>query len=159
MAFSEFFFASFFHIKLFTFFTMLINFFWSNFIINHNVFKKVYIHSKFSNSLKLSAIETRPPRLGEDYELAGGNFVRHYQFEGWSFMLCTLITTNAPSGQTACYFIPSGTLLPQGLALIYTHKMRLRFPSGIQKGWYFVIVPTNRMTLANYRDAIRDLDW
>ncbi|CAG8687867.1 16083_t:CDS:2 [Rhizophagus irregularis] len=58
-----------------------------------------------------------------------------------------------------CYFIPQGTSLPEGLALFYTHKMKLRFPSDVQGALHFVIAPTISMTKENYEQLIRNLDW
>ena len=61
--------------------------------------------------------------------------------------------------EITCYFLPEGTSLLEGLALFYTHKMRLRFPSGEQTALHFVIAPTMRMKKENYEQAIRSLNW
>ncbi|CAB4482663.1 unnamed protein product [Rhizophagus irregularis] len=60
---------------------------------------------------------------------------------------------------TPCYFLPRGTSLPEGLALFYTHKMKLRFPPDFQGALHFVIAPTIPMTNENYEQLIRNLDW
>ncbi|CAG8632630.1 11468_t:CDS:1, partial [Paraglomus brasilianum] len=49
--------------------------------------------------------------------------------------------------------------LSEGLALFYTHKMKLRFPEGIQTGLHFVIAPTRCMTKEDYEQAVKDLSW
>ncbi|CAI2191819.1 7794_t:CDS:2, partial [Funneliformis geosporum] len=49
--------------------------------------------------------------------------------------------------QYSYYFLPEGTTLSEGLALIYTHKMILRFLSGIQAGWCKRL-PNERAVLA-----------
>jgi len=63
--------------------------------------------------------------------------------------------------EVPCYFLPEETFLSEGLALFYTHKIKLRFPEGIQTGLHFVIIiaPTRRMTKEDYEQAIKDLSW
>src|SRR5436305_671690 len=61
--------------------------------------------------------------------------------------------------EISCYFLPEGASLSEGLALFYTHNMKLRFPSGEQTGLHFVIAPTMRMTKENYEQSIRSLNW
>ncbi|POG57927.1 hypothetical protein GLOIN_2v1886220 [Rhizophagus irregularis DAOM 181602=DAOM 197198] len=101
-----------------------------------------------------------------DYELVDGNFVRHYIHDDINPIGVSCFTPlgepphkNPISDQIDCYFLPKDTLLPQGLAIIFTHKTRLRFPTCCQKGWHFCIVPTMQMTLAEYGDAIKNLNW
>src|SRR6266540_5062527 len=48
------------------------------------------------------------------------------------------------------YFLPEGICFSEGLALFYTHNMKLQFPSGEQIGLYFIIAPIMRMTKENY---------
>ena len=61
--------------------------------------------------------------------------------------------------EVPCYFLPEETFLSEGLALFYTHKMKLRFPEGIQTGLHFVIAPTRCMTKEDYEQAVKDLSW
>ncbi|RIA82590.1 hypothetical protein C1645_835142 [Glomus cerebriforme] len=62
-----------------------------------------------------------------------------------------------------CYFIAENTDNHEGLVLIYTHKMKLRYPSNTrvahQNAYHFIIAPTERMKLDDYTQAIRDLEW
>ncbi|CAG8470207.1 5707_t:CDS:2 [Diversispora eburnea] len=59
-----------------------------------------------------------------------------------------------------CYFLPERTPLAEGLALVYTHLMKLRFPSSLQRGLHFVIAPTVRMTKEkNYAHVVKGMDW
>src|SRR4051812_17833712 len=70
-----------------------------------------------------------------------------------------LLNEKLSKEQYSCYFLPEGTSLFEGLALIYTHKMKLRFPSGIQTGLHFVIAPTKHMKKEIYEQATKDLGW
>ncbi|CAG8558751.1 5972_t:CDS:2 [Ambispora leptoticha] len=68
-------------------------------------------------------------------------------------------TTELSEPEIPCYFLPENMDLPEGLALFYTHKMKLRFPSNTQTGLHFVIAPTIRMTKNNYVQAVKNLNW
>ncbi|CAB4467002.1 uncharacterized protein OCT59_014126 [Rhizophagus irregularis] len=61
--------------------------------------------------------------------------------------------------ESPCYFLSPGTVLPDGLAIVYTKKMKTRFPSDLQHLWHFNIFPTRSMTLHEYSNMIKNLDW
>ncbi|RIA87175.1 hypothetical protein C1645_740305 [Glomus cerebriforme] len=68
----------------------------------------------------------------------------------------SIISKKAP-----CYFLPVRMLLPDGLALVFTHEIVLRYPKhnkkDIRKAWHFAIVPTKLMTKDEYMDAVKEL--
>ncbi|GBB83938.1 hypothetical protein RclHR1_01060002 [Rhizophagus clarus] len=66
---------------------------------------------------------------------------------------------NHSKKEIPCYFLPEGVSLSEGLALFYTHKMKLRFPSGEQTALHFVIAPTMRMTKEDYEQSVKSLNW
>ncbi|GBC10456.1 hypothetical protein RclHR1_09640007 [Rhizophagus clarus] len=100
----------------------------------------------------MGPIGTQPPQLDTAFVKAK-----------WTIHFLSTIRTplhNTPlSKKTDCYVIPKGTYLSSGLVLVYTNIMKLQFPFGIQDVWHFVIVPTERMTLIDYTNLKKDLDW
>ncbi|RIA97932.1 hypothetical protein C1645_732057 [Glomus cerebriforme] len=136
----------------------------------------------------MESVTSRPPRLGMlltktpcsiyrletitkelrdgDYELVEENIIRHYIYNDINAIGASCFTflgnplyKNLISNPIDCYFIPKDTLLPEGLAIVFNRKIKLRFSSCCQKGWHFCIVPTRQMTLAEYGDAIKNLNW
>ncbi|RGB21578.1 hypothetical protein C1646_678427 [Rhizophagus diaphanus] len=115
----------------------------------------------------MESATSRPPRLGKlltktpcpiyrlgattkdighgDYELVNENFVRHYIYDDINPTGVSCFTPlgepphkNPISDPDDCYFLPKDTLLPQGLAIIFNRKTRLRFPTCCQKDSTFV---------------------
>lgn len=96
--------------------------------------------------------------LKGDYKLNENNYVKFYQIENNGFVVpgCSSFVPlnsryNVPSQQllgpeSPCYFLSPGTVLPDGLAIVYTKKMKNRFPLGLQYSWHFNIFPTRSMT-------------
>ncbi|CAB4475443.1 uncharacterized protein OCT59_018410 [Rhizophagus irregularis] len=114
---------------------------------------------------RLDAINARP-KMGVDYYVDNENFLKYFKFDeiNPNGISCFVPLGNPPhnnpiSKRKDCFVIPKGTYLPNGLILVFTNFMKLRFPSGIQDAWHFVIAPTERMTLTSYTDAIRNIDW
>ena len=106
-----------------------------------------------------------------DYKLDNldNRYIKHYKVndknaKGVSCFVPLETPHNVPNErlnmmEVPCYFLPEETFLSEGLALFYTHKMKLRFPEGIQTGLHFVIAPTRRMTKEDYEQAVKDLSW
>ncbi|GBB99551.1 hypothetical protein RclHR1_03560006 [Rhizophagus clarus] len=136
----------------------------------------------------MEPIGSRPPRLGvlyrkvnwtlhrldaingelktSDCELLDDGFIKYFPFNNINALgvSCFVPLGEPPhktpiSDQVDCYILPRDITLPRGLALVYTNKMKLRFPSETQKVWHFVITPTQRMKLEDYQDAIKHLGW
>jgi hypothetical protein len=112
----------------------------------------------------LDAINAEPKAV--DYDFDNENYLKYFKFDeihpcGIScFVLLGDPPHNNPiSKKKNCFIIAKGTTLPNGLILVFTNFMKLRYPSGIQNAWHFVIVPTERMTLISYTEAIRNLNW
>jgi hypothetical protein len=105
-----------------------------------------------------------------DYKLEENN-VKFYPIENNDFVVpgCSSFVplnsrNNVPSQrlpcpESPCYFLSPGTVLPDGLAIVYTKKLKTRFPSGLQYSWHFNIFPTRSMTLPEYSNMIKNLDW
>lgn len=113
------------------------------------------------------------PRLCQDYDIEDGDYIKYFpsdEIEIGKVMGASCFVPlgepnhNSPVSKRApCYFLPKGTPLPDGLALVFTHIMVLRFPKHNNKkkklGWHFSIVPTKRMTKYDYIHAVKELDW
>ncbi|RIA82482.1 hypothetical protein C1645_835308 [Glomus cerebriforme] len=103
-------------------------------------------------------------RLNKDSRYLKSYNVGDRKAKGVSCFVLLEVLHNVPNErlnkrEISCYFLPEGTCLSEGLALIYTYKMKLRFPSGEQTGFHFVIAPTIRMTKENCEQLIRGLNW
>ncbi|RIA87939.1 hypothetical protein C1645_776161 [Glomus cerebriforme] len=110
-----------------------------------------------------------------DYELdkSDKNYIKHFSVnskeatkkaKGVSCFVPFDTPHNVPNEKLSnpnipCYFIAENTDIPEGLVLIYTHKMKLRYPSATQSGYHFIIAPTVRMSRDEYIQVIRDLEW
>jgi hypothetical protein len=117
---------------------------------------------------RINALSQEP--LRGDYRLVGNN-VKFYPIEnngrvvpGCSGFVPLNSRHNVPSQRLLgpefpCYFLSPGTVLPDGLAIVYTKKMENRWPSGLQYSWHFNIFPTRSMTLPEYSNMIKNLDW
>ncbi|CAB4446273.1 unnamed protein product [Rhizophagus irregularis] len=106
------------------------------------------------------------PKMGSDYYIDNENFLKYFKFDEIDpyGVSCFVPLGNPPhnnsiSKRKNCFVIPKGTYLLNGLILVFTNFMKLRFPSGVQDAWHFVIAPTERMTLTSYTGAIRNIDW
>ncbi|RHZ52761.1 hypothetical protein Glove_457g82 [Diversispora epigaea] len=93
-----------------------------------------------------------------------GYSVNYKKAKGVSCFVPLDIPYNVPTRSLSnleipCYFLPERTPLAEGLVLIYTYMMKLRFPSGIQKGLHFIIAPTVHMTKENYVQVVKNMDW
>lgn len=117
---------------------------------------------------RISALSQEP--LIGDYRLEENN-VKFYQVENNGFAVpgCSCFVPldkshNVPSVQlleSPCYFLSPGTVLPDGLAIVYTKKMQTRYPlcSQNQHALHFNIFPTRSMTLPEYSNLIKGLNW
>ncbi|KAF0453065.1 serine/threonine protein kinase [Gigaspora margarita] len=106
-----------------------------------------------------------------DYKLdeSDNTYIKYYEIndkkaKGVSCFVPLETPHNVPSErlngpEIPYYFLPEGSYLSEGLALIYTHRMKLRFPSGDQGGLHFVIAPTKRMKKEQYEQTVKELDW
>ncbi|RGB27319.1 hypothetical protein C1646_819843 [Rhizophagus diaphanus] len=117
---------------------------------------------------RINALSQGP--LKGEYKL-DENIVKFYQTTKDGFVVpgCSSFVPlnsrhNVPSRrllgpESPCYFLSPGTVLPDGLAIVYTKKMKTRFPSDLQHLWHFNIFPTSSMTLHEYSNMIKNLDW
>ncbi|RIA98051.1 hypothetical protein C1645_813277 [Glomus cerebriforme] len=61
--------------------------------------------------------------------------------------------------ESPCYYLPPESTLPDGLALVFTNTMQLRFPSGVQEAWHFHMFPTRAMTIQEFSQMIKNINW
>jgi len=107
---------------------------------------------------RINALSQEP--LKADYKLDEYNIMKFYPIEnnyrlvpGCSSFVPLSSRHNVPSQrllgpESPCYFLSPGTVLPEGLAIVYTKEMKNRFPSGLQHSWHFNIFPTRSMSLS-----------
>ncbi|CAG8777442.1 18062_t:CDS:2, partial [Dentiscutata erythropus] len=109
--------------------------------------------------------------LKRDYKLneSDNTYIKHYEInnkkaKGVSCFVPLETLHNVSSErlnnlEIPYYFLPEGLDLLKGLALIYTHCIKLRFPSGDQGGLHFVIAPTMHIKKEQYIQTVKELDW
>ncbi|GBC04575.1 hypothetical protein RclHR1_05750007 [Rhizophagus clarus] len=134
------------------------------------------MESATSRSPRLGMLLTRTPclihRLGtttkelrdEDYELVEEKFLRHYIYDDINSIGALCFTPlgysphKSPISDLITAILSSRILFSQGLAIVYDHKMKLRFPSCCQKGWHFCLVPTKQMASAESKELVHKHD-